>query len=114
MWGSGWFVYRRVQTDSRWAAFEWTERARVLGDEALESTRPESLGIPRGRVNTPIEDRESFRRLNGYRFATQPGGSNNCVREVSPAPQTLWIGIRRMLEFVLARAAFPKAQQQFG
>lgn len=42
----------------------------VVGDEQFDRT-PESLGKTHERVNWPIEDKESFRWLTGYRVASQ-------------------------------------------
>ncbi|MEX1026521.1 MAG: IS4 family transposase [Candidatus Paceibacterota bacterium] len=42
----------------------------VVGDEQFERT-PESLGKTAERVNWPIEDKESFRWLTGYRVASE-------------------------------------------
>lgn len=42
----------------------------VVGDEQFDRT-PESLGKTKERANWPIEDKESFRWLTGYRVASQ-------------------------------------------
>ena len=42
----------------------------VVGDEQFDRA-PESLGKTKERVNWPIEDKESFRWLTGYRVASQ-------------------------------------------
>lgn len=45
----------------------------VVGDEQFDRS-PESLGKTAERVNWPIEDKESFRWLTGYRIASQLAG----------------------------------------
>lgn len=45
----------------------------VVGEEQFDRT-PESLGKADERVNWPIEDKESFRWLTGYRMASQLAG----------------------------------------
>jgi hypothetical protein len=51
----------------------------VVGDEQFDRT-PQSLGKANERVNWPIEDKESFRWLTGYRVASQ-------LREECPGTQ---------------------------
>ncbi|MFG0334297.1 MAG: IS4 family transposase [Maioricimonas sp. JB049] len=46
----------------------------VVGAEQFDRT-PESLGKTHERVNWPIEEKESFRWLTGYRLATQLAGA---------------------------------------
>lgn len=47
------------------------------------------------------------------RLIAELGGYNNRPSEPPPGPQTIWIGLRRMLDFALAWQIFEKAQNKF-
>ena len=67
---------------------EWTSVWRIVAKKLLPPKPPELAEIMR-----------LLARLGGY---------NNRAGEAPFGPQTIWIGLRRMADFVLARAAFVK------
>ena len=67
---------------------EWTSVWRIVAKKLLPPQPPELAEIMR-----------LLARLGGY---------NNRAGEAPFGPQTIWIGLRRMADFVLARAAFVK------
>lgn len=87
---------QRAQPDASCeAAFapeEWEPTWRIVKQEAPPK-RPPSLG-----EFTPL--------------LAELGGYNNRPGEPPPGPQTIWIGLRRMLDFALAWQAFENAQQK--
>mgnify|MGYP000483553880 CR=1 FL=1 len=79
-----------VTCETAFAPEEWQPTWRVV-KKSPPPERPPSLG--------------EFIRL-----LAELGGYNNRLHDAPPGPQTLWLGIRRMLDFAIAWEAFEKAQ----
>ena len=71
---------------------EWKSVWRVVKKQSLPSTPPTL---------------SEFMKL-----LTQLGGYNNRAQEPAPGPQTIWIGMRRMLDFATAWLSFGPERQQ--